>query len=149
MTGGAGCNSMEPGKRCPGMTETEYRTEFSLWTIGAASMIVSTVRTRLVCVVLFPQKPNVYQDRLGTNKRKLRTNRRFYPQDLRDMSDFMKATLMNKEMLAIHQDSFGISGGLCVPPWSPRSHGRPVLMVAPFFQGRTLQNLLFHLACVD
>jgi alpha-galactosidase len=47
MTGGAGCNSMEPGKRCPGMTETEYRTEFSLWTIGAASMIVSTARKRL------------------------------------------------------------------------------------------------------
>jgi hypothetical protein len=42
------------------------------------------------------------------------------------MSDFMKATLINKEMLAIHQDSFGISGGLCVSLWSPRSHGRPV-----------------------
>ena len=76
MTGGAGCNSMAPGKRCPGMTDTEYRTEFSLWTIGAASMIVST--------------------------------------DLRDMTDFMKETLMHKDMLAIHQDSFGISGGLCV-----------------------------------
>ena len=61
------------------------------------------------------------------------------------MSDFMKATLMNKEMLAIHQDSFGISGGLCVSPFSPRSLGRPVLMVAPFFQDRALQNLLFHL----
>ena len=74
MTGGAGCNSVEPGKRCPGMTETEYRTEFSLWAIGAASMIVST--------------------------------------DLRNMSAFMKATLMDAEMLAIHQDALGIAGGL-------------------------------------
>ena len=74
MTGGAGCNSFEAGKRCPGMTETEYRTEFSLWVIGAASMIVST--------------------------------------DLRNMTDFMKETLMHKEMLAIHQDPMGIAGGL-------------------------------------
>ena len=56
------------------MSETEYRTEFSLWIVAAASMIVST--------------------------------------DLRQMSSFMKATLLNTEMLAIHQDSMGISGGL-------------------------------------
>ena len=74
MTGGAGCNSFEPGKRCPGMSETEYRTEFSLWVLGAASMIVST--------------------------------------DVRDMSPFMRATLLHKEMLSIHQDPMGISGGL-------------------------------------
>jgi hypothetical protein len=77
MTGGAGCNSMEPGKRCPGMTETEYRTEFSLWTIGAASMIVSTVRKRLFCAVAFPKKPNVYQDRLGTNIGKVENKETF------------------------------------------------------------------------
>ena len=64
MTGGAGCNSMVPGKRCPGMNEAEYRTEFSLWVIGASSMIVST--------------------------------------DLRDMSMFMKDTLMNKVFKMMH-----------------------------------------------
>lgn len=50
-----------------------YRTEFSLWVIGAASMIVST--------------------------------------DLRNMSAFQKETLLSTEMLAIHQDPMGISGG--------------------------------------
>lgn len=74
MTGGAGCNKMDAGKRCPGMSDTEYRTEFSLWVMGAASMIVST--------------------------------------DLRNMSSFMKGTLMHKDMLAIHQDPMGIAGGL-------------------------------------
>ena len=74
MTGGAGCNTMEAGKRCPGMREVEYRTEFSLWVIGASSMIVST--------------------------------------DLRNMSTFMKETLMDAQMLTIHQDEMGIAGGL-------------------------------------
>jgi hypothetical protein len=39
---GAGCNSNETAKRCPGQTENEYRTEFSLWTIAAAQMLVAT-----------------------------------------------------------------------------------------------------------
>ena len=73
MTGGAGCNAMIPGKRCPGMSETEYLTEFSLWVMGAASLIIST--------------------------------------DVRNMSSFMKNTLLHKEMLAIHHDPLGISGG--------------------------------------
>jgi hypothetical protein len=32
--------------------------------------------------------------------------------DLRNMSSFMRATLMDAEMLAIHQDAMGISGGV-------------------------------------
>ena len=73
MTGGAGCDVTTPGKRCPGMSEIEYRTEFSLWTMGAASMILST--------------------------------------DPRNMTAFMRSTLLQKEMLAIHRDPLGISGG--------------------------------------
>ncbi len=42
MTGGAGCNSYAPGDRCPGQTEIEYRSEFSLWSITASPLIVAT-----------------------------------------------------------------------------------------------------------
>ena len=41
MTGGAGCDTFTPGTQCPGMTDTEYRTEFSLWAVAAASMLVA------------------------------------------------------------------------------------------------------------
>jgi len=47
MTGGAGCDGgegalMQPGVRCPGQTDTEYKTEFSLWSIASAPLIVAT-----------------------------------------------------------------------------------------------------------
>eukprot|EP01116_Phalansterium_solitarium_P014869 TRINITY_DN3275_c0_g1_i1.p1 TRINITY_DN3275_c0_g1~~TRINITY_DN3275_c0_g1_i1.p1 ORF type:complete len:432 (+),score=138.54 TRINITY_DN3275_c0_g1_i1:122-1417(+) len=42
MTGGAGCDDATPGKRCPGMTDDEYRTEFSLWAIFGGQMVVAT-----------------------------------------------------------------------------------------------------------
>jgi alpha-galactosidase len=42
MTGGAGCDLQVPGLRCPGMTDIEYRTEFTMWAIGAAPLVVST-----------------------------------------------------------------------------------------------------------
>ena len=41
MTGGAGCDTFAPGTQCPGMTDTEYMTEFSLWAVAAASMLVA------------------------------------------------------------------------------------------------------------
>ncbi len=72
MTGGAGCDTNITSARCPGQTEVEYRTEMSLWTIGAASILVAT--------------------------------------DLRQMTDFMRETLLNKEILAIHQDEMGVPG---------------------------------------
>ena len=81
MTGGAGCDEYVPGKRCPGMTETEYRTEFSLWSIAAASMILST--------------------------------------DPRNMTDFMRETLLHPEMLAIHADELGVSGGVAATHTAP------------------------------
>jgi alpha-galactosidase len=55
------------------MTEIEYRTEFSLWVMGAASLIVAT--------------------------------------DVRNMTTFMRSTLLHEEMLAIHHDALGVSGG--------------------------------------
>ncbi len=42
MTGGQGCSSDTPLVHCPGMTDTEYKTEFTLWCIIASSLIVST-----------------------------------------------------------------------------------------------------------
>ncbi len=37
-----GCDDGEPLKHCPGMTNTEYRTEFSLWCIMGSSLLVAT-----------------------------------------------------------------------------------------------------------
>lgn len=79
--------------------ECRYRTEFSLWVIGAASMIVAT--------------------------------------DVRNMSAFQKETLLNAQMLSIHQDPLGISGGLVYSdPNSPScdavvNHGKPVGGLSP------------------
>ena len=42
MTSGAGCDDFTPGLQCPGMTPVEYKTEFTLWSIAAASMLVAT-----------------------------------------------------------------------------------------------------------
>lgn len=47
MAGGAGCNGgekalMEPGVRCPGQSDTEYKTEVSLWAISSAPMLVAS-----------------------------------------------------------------------------------------------------------
>merc|ERR1711865_1295034 len=41
MTGGAGCD--RPGlDRCPGQTDVEYRTEFSLLSMAAAPLVLAT-----------------------------------------------------------------------------------------------------------
>ena len=40
MTGGAGCDARLPGVRCPGMSPTEYRTEFAMWVMAAAPLLV-------------------------------------------------------------------------------------------------------------
>ena len=42
MTGGAGCDLRVPGLRCPGSTDVEYKTEFIMWAVGAAPLVVST-----------------------------------------------------------------------------------------------------------
>ena len=42
MTGGAGCADNKAGHRCPGMTDTEYVTEATLWTMVASPLIVAT-----------------------------------------------------------------------------------------------------------
>ena len=41
MTGGAGCDVKAPARRCPGQTDTEYRTEFSMWALGGSAMLVA------------------------------------------------------------------------------------------------------------
>ncbi|XP_065190875.1 uncharacterized protein LOC135821804 [Sycon ciliatum] len=74
MTGGQGCGIFfnEPGKHCPGMTDTEYKTEFIMWCIMASPLLVAT--------------------------------------DIRNMTDVMKATLLNKELIAVNQDKLGVGG---------------------------------------
>ena len=50
MTGGQGCADGVAGHRCPGMTDTEYITEATLWTIVASPLIVATGEPSLLCV---------------------------------------------------------------------------------------------------
>jgi len=42
MTGGAGCNVFEAGAHCPGQTDAEYRTQFSVYALAASPLIVGT-----------------------------------------------------------------------------------------------------------
>lgn len=42
VTGGAGCDDLTPGRRCPGMSDNEYRSEFSIWAIAGGQLVVST-----------------------------------------------------------------------------------------------------------
>jgi alpha-galactosidase len=42
MTGGAGCSNLQPMQHCPGMTDVEYRTEFSIWVMAGSPLIVAT-----------------------------------------------------------------------------------------------------------
>ena len=42
MTGGQGCEDNAPLQHCPGETDVEYKTEFTMWCIMASSLIVST-----------------------------------------------------------------------------------------------------------
>ena len=37
-----GCLIPVPGKFCPGQTDEEYRTEFSLWSIANSALLVAT-----------------------------------------------------------------------------------------------------------
>eukprot|EP00005_Dracoamoeba_jomungandri_P004002 CAMPEP_0174250438 /NCGR_PEP_ID=MMETSP0439-20130205/607_1 /TAXON_ID=0 /ORGANISM="Stereomyxa ramosa, Strain Chinc5" /LENGTH=382 /DNA_ID=CAMNT_0015330505 /DNA_START=119 /DNA_END=1267 /DNA_ORIENTATION=+ len=77
MTGGAGCDDFIPGNHCPGMTETEYKTEFSLWVIATAPLIVSTDVRRLTDfqreVLLNRDLLNVHWDAKATAGSKVAT----------------------------------------------------------------------------
>ena len=43
FTGGGGCsNHSAPGVRCPGQTDTEYLTEFSLWAVASGQMVFAS-----------------------------------------------------------------------------------------------------------
>ena len=41
-TGGEGCADNKPLEHCPGQTDTEYRTEFSMWCIMGSSLLIAT-----------------------------------------------------------------------------------------------------------
>jgi alpha-galactosidase len=42
MTGGQGCINGHRMEHCPGQTDAEYRTEFSIWSIAASNLLVAT-----------------------------------------------------------------------------------------------------------
>jgi hypothetical protein len=42
VTGGQGCSDFAPGHRCPGQSDIEYVSEFSLWVIVASPLIFAT-----------------------------------------------------------------------------------------------------------
>ena len=42
MTGGAGCGQFHAGDHCPGQTDAEYRTQFSVYVLVASPLIVGT-----------------------------------------------------------------------------------------------------------
>ena len=69
MTGGAGCADGKPGSRCPGMTDTEYITEATLWTMAASPLIVATDLRNMSAVqrkVLFNRELlRIHQDPLA------------------------------------------------------------------------------------
>ena len=69
MTGGQGCRNGEPLSHCPGQTDTEYRTEFSIWTIVASPILVATdVRNMSILmteILLNADIIAVHQDKLG------------------------------------------------------------------------------------
>jgi alpha-galactosidase len=72
-TGGQGCpGQTELGAHCPGQSDIEYQTEFSIWTIAAIPIFVAT--------------------------------------NVANMTDIMNKTLLNKDLIAIHQDPMGVAG---------------------------------------
>lgn len=45
FTGGQGCSNKAPhipGKRCPGQTNVEYQTEFSIWAIAGGQLVIAS-----------------------------------------------------------------------------------------------------------
>ena len=42
MTGGAGCGQFHAGDHCPGQTDAEYRTQFSVYVLVASPLIIGT-----------------------------------------------------------------------------------------------------------
>jgi len=68
-TGGEGCADRAPGHLCPGQTDEEYRTEFSLWSITNAPLLVSSDVRKLSPlqkdILLNPEVIAVNQDALA------------------------------------------------------------------------------------
>ncbi|XP_065845536.1 uncharacterized protein [Oscarella lobularis] len=67
MTGGAGCDEAA-STHCPGMTDTEYVTEFTIWAITASNLLVSTDIRNLTdimkTILLNEEVVAVHQDKL-------------------------------------------------------------------------------------
>jgi alpha-galactosidase len=68
MTGGAGCDQTNEF-HCPGQSDTEYKTEFSIWSITAASMLVATDIRNMTSIM---QEILLNEEVLAVNQDKMR-----------------------------------------------------------------------------
>lgn len=69
MIGGQGCDDFAVGHRCPGQTDDEYQTSFSLWCIMASQIIIATdirnMSSTQKRIILNKELLSVHQDTLG------------------------------------------------------------------------------------
>jgi len=69
MTGGQGCSTNQPYTHCPGQTDTEYRTEFTMWIVAASPLIVATDLRNMTAIMkeilLHKELLAIHQDTLG------------------------------------------------------------------------------------
>lgn len=89
FTGGEGCRRPDTRPHCPGQTDTEYRTEFGMWCLLTAPLIVAT--------------------------------------DVRQMTAVQRATLFNRELIAVNQDPLGKQADRV--GFAPCAEGRAVCQV--------------------
>ncbi|KAL5482255.1 hypothetical protein EMCRGX_G022559 [Ephydatia muelleri] len=68
MTGGQAC-TLNPSEHCPGQTDVEYKSEFSIWCLLAAPLIVVTdirnMTSAMSNILLNQEMIAVDQDKLG------------------------------------------------------------------------------------
>lgn len=69
MTGGQGCPNNEDLKHCPGQSDVEYMTEFSMWVMGGSPLLVATdirnMTTIMKTVLLNKEMIGISQDKMG------------------------------------------------------------------------------------
>jgi len=77
MTGGQGCSSHAPLQHCPGQTDEEYRTEFTMWVVTASPLIVATDLRNMTDIMnqllLHKEMLAIHQDSLGRGGQRVGT----------------------------------------------------------------------------
>lgn len=72
-----GCDSGQPFLHCPGQTDTEYQSEFSLWCLAGSSLLVATdirnMTATMTKVLLNTEVIAVNQDKNGKGGQRIGT----------------------------------------------------------------------------